>query len=61
MEQFRIEKDSFGEIKVPAEKYYGANTARSLIHFNIGDQSERMPVGIQKFLFLNKILNKILK
>lgn len=44
MEQFRIERDSFGEIKVPADKYYGANTARSLIHFNIGDQFEKMPV-----------------
>ena len=29
----RIETDSMGEIKVPADKYYGAQTARSLIHF----------------------------
>jgi hypothetical protein len=41
---FRVERDSFGDIKVPANKYYGANTARSLIHFNIGGESERMPV-----------------
>ena len=41
---FRVERDSFGDINVPANKYYGANTARSLIHFNIGDTSERMPV-----------------
>jgi len=32
----RMESDSMGEIKVPADKYYGAQTARSLINFNIG-------------------------
>ena len=32
----RIETDSMGEIEVPADRYYGAQTARSLIHFNIG-------------------------
>ena len=32
----RIETDSMGEIEVPADKYYGAQTARSLIHFKIG-------------------------
>jgi fumarate hydratase class II len=37
----RIEKDSMGEIEVPADKYYGAQTQRSLIHFNIGD--DKMP------------------
>ena len=31
-------------VKVPADKFYGANTARSLIHFNIGGPSEKMPV-----------------
>ena len=48
----RVEKDSFGDILVPADKYYGANTARSLIHFNIGGPNERMPV---KFKLINKI------
>lgn len=38
---FRIETDSMGEIQVPSDRYYGAQTARSLIHFKIG--SERMP------------------
>lgn len=42
----RVEYDSFGEILVPADKYYGANTARSLIHFNIGGSSELMPVNL---------------
>ncbi len=37
----RIEKDSMGEIQVPSEVYYGAQSARSLIHFNIG--IEKMP------------------
>jgi len=39
--KMRIEKDSMGEIQVPADVYWGAQSARSLIHFNIG--SERMP------------------
>ena len=34
--EHRVETDSMGEIKVPADRYYGAQTARSLIHFNIG-------------------------
>jgi len=38
---YRIETDSMGEIQVPEDRYYGAQTARSLIHFKIG--GERMP------------------
>ena len=34
--QVRIESDSMGEIEVPADVYWGAQTARSLLHFNIG-------------------------
>ncbi|MZG29991.1 MAG: class II fumarate hydratase [Nitrospinae bacterium] len=37
----RTETDSMGEINVPASSYYGAQTARSLIHFDIG--TETMP------------------
>jgi fumarate hydratase, class II len=33
----RIESDSMGAIEVPSQRYYGAQTARSLIHFDIGD------------------------
>ena len=33
---FRVETDSMGEIKVPNDKYYGAQSARSLINFDIG-------------------------
>ena len=37
----RIETDSMGPIEVPADRYWGAQTQRSLHHFNIGD--DRMP------------------
>ena len=37
----RIEKDTMGEIEVPSNAYYGAQSARSLIHFDIG--IEKMP------------------
>jgi len=37
----RMESDSMGEIEVPADRYWGAQTARSLHHFPIGD--DRMP------------------
>ncbi len=33
----RVESDSMGKIEVPADKYYGAQAARSLVHFDIGD------------------------
>ena len=36
MSKMRTESDSFGKLKVPADKYYGAQTARSLINFPIG-------------------------
>jgi len=39
--EYRIEKDSMGEIKVPADKYWGAQTERSFENFKIGGQ--RMP------------------
>src|SRR6476469_9396175 len=37
----RRETDSMGPIDVPADRYWGAQTQRSLIHFSIGD--DRMP------------------
>jgi fumarate hydratase class II len=36
MGKFRIERDSFGEVKVPSERLWGAQTQRSLEHFSIG-------------------------
>ncbi|MFH1197850.1 MAG: class II fumarate hydratase [bacterium] len=38
---YRIESDTMGEIQVPTDKYYGAQTARSLMNFKIG--GERFP------------------
>ncbi|HEY6487138.1 MAG TPA: class II fumarate hydratase [Candidatus Cybelea sp.] len=35
----RVESDSMGTIAVPADKYYGAQSARSLVHFDIGEAS----------------------
>src|SRR5262249_53841222 len=37
MQQFRTEKDSMGEMKVPADAYYGAQTARAVENFPISD------------------------
>jgi len=46
---YRIEADTFGELKVPVEKYYGAQTLRSVMNFPIGDRaSERMPLPVIK-------------
>ena len=42
--EYRIEKDTMGEIKVPADKSWGAQTQRSFENFNIGE--ERMPQEI---------------
>ena len=41
---YRIEKDTMGEVKVPADKYWGAQTQRSKENFKIG--GDRMPVEI---------------
>nr|CAD7570698.1 unnamed protein product [Timema californicum] len=43
---FRIEKDTMGEVKVPADKYYGSQTVRSINNFPIGVDTERMPFPI---------------
>jgi fumarate hydratase class II len=40
----RRETDSMGEIEVPADRYWGAQTQRSLIHFSIGDDHMPKPV-----------------
>ncbi|MBA2174589.1 class II fumarate hydratase [Halobacillus locisalis] len=50
---YRIEKDTIGEIKVPSEKYWGAQTERSKQNFPIGD--EKMPKEvIEGFAILKK-------
>ncbi|MCB9189755.1 MAG: class II fumarate hydratase [Flavobacteriales bacterium] len=52
--EFRIEKDTIGEVKVPADKYWGAQTERSRNNFKIGP-SASMPVEIvHAFAYLKK-------
>ena len=48
----RIETDSFGEIEVPSNKYWGAQTQRSFENFKIGD--EHMPLPLIKAMALLK-------
>jgi fumarate hydratase class II len=50
---FRIESDSMGKIEVPNDRYYGAQTARSLIHFDIG-RDTMPPELIRAFGVLKK-------
>jgi len=51
---YRIEKDSLGEVQVPADKYWGAQTQRSVMNFRIGPPAS-MPVGIiRAFGYLKK-------
>jgi len=65
MENFRIEHDSMGEVKVPADKLWGAQTERSHENFEIGVGIETMPREITKaFGYLKKaaaIANNALK
>lgn len=44
--EFRIEHDTMGEVKVPAEKYWGAQTQRSKENFKIGGSNMHMPMEI---------------
>ncbi len=53
MSAYRIEKDTMGEVKVASDRYWGAQTQRSLEHFRIG--GERMPLDvIRAFAVLKK-------
>lgn len=50
--EYRIETDTMGEMKVPVDKYYGAQTARSLMNFKIG--GERFPAELIRALGIVK-------
>jgi len=54
MSEFRIEKDTLGEIQVPADRYWGAQTQRSIENFPIGDERQRMPTEIVRAFALLK-------
>ena len=50
--EYRIETDTMGEVQVPADRYYGAQTARSLMNFKIG--GDRFPREIIRALGILK-------
>ena len=53
--EFRIEKDTMGEVKVPAGVYWGAQTQRSIENFKIAEDINRMPKEIiAAFAYLKK-------
>ncbi len=53
--EYRIEHDTMGEVKVPAEKYWGAQTQRSKENFKIGGENMHMPMEIVRaFAILKK-------
>lgn len=53
--EYRIEKDTMGEVKVPAGAYYGAQTQRSIENFKIAQHTNKMPIEIIKaFAYLKK-------
>ena len=52
--KYRIEKDTMGEVKVPVDKYWGAQTERSRNNFKIGPESSMPLAIIYGFAFLKK-------
>ena len=44
--EYRIERDTMGEVKVPVDKYWGAQTQRSRDNFKIGGEKNQMPLEI---------------
>lgn len=52
--EFRIEKDTMGEVKVPADKYWGAQTERSRNNFKIGPEASMPKEVIYAFAYLKK-------
>ena len=51
---FRIEKDTMGEVQVPADKYWGAQTERSRNNFKIGPEGTMPKEVIEGFAYLKK-------
>ena len=53
--EYRIEKDTMGEVSVPSNSYYGAQTQRSIDNFKIAQDTNKMPKEIIKaFAYLKK-------
>lgn len=51
---YRIEKDTMGEVQVPADKYWGAQTERSRNNFKIGPEASMPKEIIEAFAYLKK-------
>lgn len=59
MTNYRIEKDTMGEVKVPVDKFYGAQTQRSIENFEIAQDISKMPKEIiSAFAILKKAAAK---
>ncbi|MEY4629414.1 MAG: class fumarate hydratase [Bacteroidota bacterium] len=53
--EYRIEKDTMGEVRVPTNAYYGAQTQRSIDNFKIAQETNKMPKEIiRAFAYLKK-------
>ena len=52
--EYRIEKDTMGEVKVPADKYWGAQTERSRNNFKIGPSASMPQEIVEGFAYLKK-------
>ena len=52
--EYRIEKDTMGEVKVPADKYWGAQTERSRNNFKIGPSGSMPKEIVEGFAYLKK-------
>src|SRR5690606_35165373 len=52
--EFRIEKDTMGEVKVPKDKYWGAQTERSRNNFKIGPEASMPKEITYGFAYLKK-------
>ncbi|CAO3666295.1 unnamed protein product [Umbelopsis vinacea] len=60
LQKFRTERDTFGDLQVPADSLWGAQTQRSLQNFDIGGPRERMPEPlIRAFGVLKKAAAKV--
>ena len=56
--QYRIEKDSLGEVKVPVEAYYGAQTTRALENFPISGIRPH-PISTRSMVYIKKAAAKV--
>ena len=57
---FREERDTFGPIQVPADRYWAAQTQRSVQNFDIARDTDRMPIPIiRAFGILKKCCAKV--